>query len=135
MDSCSSSIGTSLMTVFAVSGSVVFVAMQAHKRLLSNFFKDMEFEFNNSTGGLKGETKKKVRFAGDVIAGRNYSGGKSRAPAKSMCKNVHDENLEAMPKNWQVMYRASAAVLPILPPPSGHEDSPGGGCDFFSGVQ
>lgn len=38
------SLGAGYMAVFAVSGSVVLVALQVHKRLLSNFMKKMEFE-------------------------------------------------------------------------------------------
>lgn len=41
------------MAAFAVSGSVVvFLAMQVHKRLLSNFMKKMEFEIGHATGPL-----------------------------------------------------------------------------------
>ncbi|KAK7284751.1 hypothetical protein RJT34_19504 [Clitoria ternatea] len=49
-----------LMAVFAVSGSMVFLVHQVHKRLLSNFMKKFEFEM----GGLeKHQSKRKVRFA------------------------------------------------------------------------
>ncbi|KAK6147372.1 hypothetical protein DH2020_018284 [Rehmannia glutinosa] len=62
------SLKTGFMAVFAVSGSVVFLAMHAHDRLLSNFMKKMEFEINNFTGSVKDEPiKKKVRFADDVV--------------------------------------------------------------------
>lgn len=44
------SLGTGFMAVFAVSGSVVFLAMQAHKRLLSDFMMKMESEIKHSTG-------------------------------------------------------------------------------------
>lgn len=44
------SLGTGCMAVFAVSGSVVFLAVQVHKRLLSNFMEKMEFEIKNSKG-------------------------------------------------------------------------------------
>ncbi|KAL8509528.1 hypothetical protein ACS0TY_016660 [Phlomoides rotata] len=44
------SLGTGCMAVFAVSGSVVFLALQVHKRILSNFMKKMEFEIKNSKG-------------------------------------------------------------------------------------
>lgn len=33
-----------LMAVFAVSGSMVFLVHQVHKRILSNFMKKFEFE-------------------------------------------------------------------------------------------
>ena len=42
------SIGVGFMAVFAVSGSVVLLAHQFNKRLLSHFMKDIEFEL----GGL-----------------------------------------------------------------------------------
>lgn len=38
--------GVGFMAVFAVSGSVVLVAHQVHKRLFSNFMKAIEFELN-----------------------------------------------------------------------------------------
>lgn len=37
-------IRTGFMTVFVVSGSVVILAHQIHKRLLSDFMKKIEFE-------------------------------------------------------------------------------------------
>ncbi|KAL0374753.1 UNVERIFIED_CONTAM: hypothetical protein Sradi_3391000 [Sesamum radiatum] len=90
------------MAVFAVSGSVVFLAMQAHNRLLSNFIKQMEFQINTSSTGAavaREEPKKKVRFAADVA--EKGSGG--RAAAAGGRRN--GENLEAMPQNWQAMYK------------------------------
>ncbi|KAK6147347.1 hypothetical protein DH2020_018259 [Rehmannia glutinosa] len=104
------SLKTGFMAVFAVSGSVVFLAMHAHNRLLSNFMKKMEFEINNFTvGSVKDEPiKKKVRFADDVVESTaEIAYGKKdpsrRAGAASCRKN--GENLEAMPQNWQVMYK------------------------------
>ncbi|KAF7818884.1 putative transmembrane protein [Senna tora] len=47
-----------LVAVFAVSGSMVFLAHQLHKRLLSDFMKKFELEIR---------AKKKVRFAKEVI--------------------------------------------------------------------
>ncbi|KAK9194002.1 hypothetical protein WN944_004704 [Citrus x changshan-huyou] len=38
------SMGMGFMAVFAVSGSVVLVASQVHKRLLSDFMKKIESE-------------------------------------------------------------------------------------------
>ncbi|KAG0450673.1 hypothetical protein HPP92_026621 [Vanilla planifolia] len=53
-----------LMAVVAVSSSVALVAVQAHKRLVSDFMKKVESEL----GGVKmSKPKKKVRFAADVI--------------------------------------------------------------------
>ena len=45
----SSSVGAGFMAVFAVSGSVVLLAHQVHKRLLSNFMKKIEFELGMLT--------------------------------------------------------------------------------------
>ncbi|XP_058086515.1 uncharacterized protein LOC131233750 [Magnolia sinica] len=58
-----SSNGFGYMAVVAVSGSVAFVAIQAHKRLVTEFMKKVEFEF----GMERDVPKKKVRFADDVI--------------------------------------------------------------------
>jgi hypothetical protein len=38
------SMGLGFMAAFAVSGSVVLIARQVHKRLLSDFMKKMEVE-------------------------------------------------------------------------------------------
>ncbi|KAL3825674.1 hypothetical protein ACJIZ3_021703 [Penstemon smallii] len=100
------SLKTGFMAVFAVSGSVVFLAMQAHKRLLSNFMKKMEFEIKNSTGTLKNDMKKKVRFADDVVgstAEKAY--GKKHLSVAAGRNDINDENLEGLPENWQVMYK------------------------------
>ncbi|KAI3443347.1 hypothetical protein Pfo_000012 [Paulownia fortunei] len=101
------SLKTGFMAVFAVSGSVVFLAMHAHKRLLSNFMKKMEFEIKNSTGAVKDEPKKKVRFADDVAestAEKAYGRKHLSRPAAGSSRN-NGETLEAMPQNWQVMYK------------------------------
>ncbi|KAK4414801.1 hypothetical protein Salat_2587000 [Sesamum alatum] len=95
------SLKTGFMAVFAVSGSVVFLAMQAHNRLLSSFIKEMEFHEINSTStgapAVREEPKKKVRFAADVA--EKASGGRAAAGRRN------GEKLEAMPENWQVMYK------------------------------
>ncbi|XP_027349349.1 uncharacterized protein LOC113860965 [Abrus precatorius] len=51
-----------LMAVFAVSGSMVFLVHQVHKRLLSNFMEKFECEM-----GGKHQAKKKVRFAKQAL--------------------------------------------------------------------
>lgn len=89
------------MGVLAVSGSVVFVAMQIHKRVVSSFMKKMEYEIKNPTGAMKLEVvKKKVRFAdekADVVVAE-----KSQAVA---FRRNHDQNFESLPLNWQVLYK------------------------------
>ncbi|CAK7342135.1 unnamed protein product [Dovyalis caffra] len=57
--------GLGFMAAFAVSGSVVLIARQLHKRLLSDFMKQMEFELGGSTRSCR--DKKRVRFADDVM--------------------------------------------------------------------
>ena len=96
------SLGTGCMAVFAVSGSVVFLAVQVHKRLLSNFMEKMEFEIKHSKGRVKEEPKKKVRFSDDVVvvqsAAKKYTVATPRGYR-------NEEILANMPQNWQAMYR------------------------------
>ena len=42
-----SSLGVGFMAIFAVTGSVVLLAHQVHKKVLSDFMKDIEFELGN----------------------------------------------------------------------------------------
>lgn len=42
------SLSAGYVAAFAVSGSVALLALQVHKRLLSNFMKQMEFEIGNN---------------------------------------------------------------------------------------
>ncbi|XP_057498363.1 uncharacterized protein LOC130782918 [Actinidia eriantha] len=94
----SSSVGAGFMAVFAVSGSVVLLAHQVHKRLLSNFMKKIEFEL---VGSHKDHAaKKKVRFAADVVEPSSDNKGyrKKHFPA---AENV----LDTMPLNRQVLYK------------------------------
>ncbi|RVW34776.1 hypothetical protein CK203_104435 [Vitis vinifera] len=60
----SAGIGVGFMAVFAVSGSAVLIALQLHKRLLSDFMKKIESEIGGS-GNY--QAKKKVRFAETVV--------------------------------------------------------------------
>ncbi|KAM0943596.1 hypothetical protein DsansV1_C13g0123871 [Dioscorea sansibarensis] len=53
-----------VMAVVAVSSSVAFVAIQAHKRLLSDFMDKVHLQFEKRELRKK---KKKVRFAVDVV--------------------------------------------------------------------
>ena len=43
----SGGIGVGFMAVFAVSGSAVLIALQLHKRLLSDYMKKIESEFGS----------------------------------------------------------------------------------------
>ncbi|KAI8560095.1 hypothetical protein RHMOL_Rhmol04G0228800 [Rhododendron molle] len=109
MDNCS--MGAGFMAVFAVSGSVVLIAHQLHKRLLSDFMKKMEFEL---VASQKCHSKK-VRFSEDVVVELS-SKNKSyleKHPSK-LAANV-DQNsitsltagkeLGSMPLNRQVLYK------------------------------
>lgn len=61
-----SSIG--FMTVFAVSGTVVLVAAQVHKRLLSCYMQNFELQFDmENKEKNKNKKEKKVSFAEDVM--------------------------------------------------------------------
>ncbi|CAH2059185.1 unnamed protein product [Thlaspi arvense] len=76
-----SSIG--FMTVFAVSGSVVLLAAQLHKRLLSDYMDKLELRFDKKNAEKK--KKKKVSFAEDVMEPSGNSEDyrrKNRKPTK-----------------------------------------------------
>ncbi|KAL3532197.1 hypothetical protein ACH5RR_005718 [Cinchona calisaya] len=95
------SLGTGFMAVFAVSGSVVLLAMQVHKRLLSDFMKKMEFEI----GPKKIQQKKKVRFADDVV---EYPSSDHKVEGRTkddLHSRLVEEKLEALPLNWQALYK------------------------------
>uniref|UniRef100_A0A5B7BWS6 Uncharacterized protein n=1 Tax=Davidia involucrata TaxID=16924 RepID=A0A5B7BWS6_DAVIN len=107
-----SSVGAGFMAVFAVSGSVVLLALQVHKRLLSDFMKKIEFEL---VGSEKDQPKKKVRFAADVMEpssdNKEYRKKHLTKPATNV-DLIQDPNSRAdrklkdtMPLNWQVMYK------------------------------
>ncbi|KAF8108977.1 hypothetical protein N665_0104s0284 [Sinapis alba] len=56
------------MTVFAVSGSVVLLAAQLHKRLLSCYMQKLELQFDvTNKEKNKKKKEKKVSFAEDVM--------------------------------------------------------------------
>ncbi|CAK9160844.1 unnamed protein product [Ilex paraguariensis] len=99
-----SSVGVGLMAVCAVSGSVVLLALQVHKRILSDFMKKIEFEL----GSEKVQPKKKVRFAEDGVelSPENKDSRKKYVPEHGRSSRVADEKLDnTMPLNWQVMYK------------------------------
>ncbi|KAK9078573.1 hypothetical protein SSX86_002630 [Deinandra increscens subsp. villosa] len=98
-------IRTGVMTVFVVSGSVVILAHQIHKRLLSDFMRKMEFEL----GSPKGQTKKKVRFSDEGLSAGKECQVVKVTPNVAVSDFEHDgENKKCrktMPLNWQVMYK------------------------------
>ncbi|RZC84196.1 hypothetical protein C5167_046982 [Papaver somniferum] len=102
------------MTVFAVSGSVVLVALQAHKRLLSDFMKKVESELGTAAGVGKVQQKKKVRFADDVIEpssnNKEYRKQRSRlnmdrssSLCNSQCQMINPDE-DKMPENRRALY-------------------------------
>ncbi|KAI3851791.1 hypothetical protein MKX03_034146 [Papaver bracteatum] len=104
------------MTVFAVSGSVVLVALQAHKRLLSDFMKKVELELGTAAGVGKVQQKKKVRFADDVIEpssnNKEYRKQRSRLNmdrSSSLCNSQYSQMInpveDKMPENRRALYK------------------------------
>ncbi|KAB2059968.1 hypothetical protein ERO13_A11G315200v2 [Gossypium hirsutum] len=119
----SGSLRLGLMAVVAVSGSVVFIANELHKRLLSDFMKKIEFEL---AGNGKCQAKKKVRFADNVrepssnnkeYRKRNHSiaivkqakgrgeeyYGQRRRRQRQLLKIPNNDN--SMPLNRQILYK------------------------------
>ncbi|GMI79673.1 hypothetical protein HRI_001636600 [Hibiscus trionum] len=108
----SESLRLGLMAVFAVSGSVVIIANEVHKRLLSDYMKKIEFEF---TGNGKCQVKKRVHFSDDVrepssnnkeYRKRNHS-VVAIAIAKQVKAGGDADRLQVlkMPLNRQVLYK------------------------------
>ncbi|KAF7145566.1 hypothetical protein RHSIM_Rhsim04G0135100 [Rhododendron simsii] len=108
MDNCS--MGAGFIAVFAVSGSVVLLAHQLHKRLLSDFMKKMEFELVASPKCHS----KKVRFSEDIVVLELSSKNKwylEKHPSKLADQNsmitslTAEKELGSMPLNRQVLYK------------------------------
>ncbi|KAI3985012.1 hypothetical protein MKX01_004780 [Papaver californicum] len=93
------------MTVFAVSGSVVLVALQVHKHLLSDFMKKVELELG-TTGVGKVQQKKKVCFADDVI---KPSSNNKEYRRQRQCQMINPgEELEhKIPENRRALYEGN----------------------------
>uniref|UniRef100_A0A7N0V5G3 Uncharacterized protein n=1 Tax=Kalanchoe fedtschenkoi TaxID=63787 RepID=A0A7N0V5G3_KALFE len=95
-----------LMAVVAASGSVVFLALQLHKRLLSDFMKKLELEVGRP--GRMPE-KKRVRFAisGDTKKSIMKKSGRKIGIAEAT-KNANltgKEIMETMPPNRLALYK------------------------------
>ncbi|XP_059440850.1 uncharacterized protein LOC132173378 [Corylus avellana] len=97
------SVGVGFIAVFAVSGSVLLLVHQAHKRLLSDFMKKVESELgttfyahakNKLNGSGKSQAKKKVRFSDDV---KEPSSNNKEYRQRQVLKH-------AMPPNRQALY-------------------------------
>ncbi|KAI5318790.1 PREDICTED: transmembrane [Prunus dulcis] len=111
------SIGVGFMAVVAVSGSVVLLAHQVHKRLLSDFMKNIECEMGGlldhhkkmASGSEKIQGKKCVRFAADVAepSSNNKEYRKRRfAPTTKQAKEGNGNyKMDTMPLNRQALYK------------------------------
>nr|DAD22887.1 TPA_asm: hypothetical protein HUJ06_024350 [Nelumbo nucifera] len=113
-----SATGLGFMAAFAVSGSLVLIVFQLHKRLLSEFMKKAELELHGyGHGRCHGQAKKRVRFAEDVVEpssnNKEYRRRHSRNPAKTnhfparhgILKWNPVGELENMPLNRLALYR------------------------------
>ncbi|KAL1545624.1 hypothetical protein AAHA92_22324 [Salvia divinorum] len=94
------SVRRGFMAAFAVSGGVVFLAMHAHNRLLSDFINKIEFQTKTSTGSSKDVATKKVRFAESKVEKYYEKKHRREAAFRNNC-----ESFEAMPQNRQVLYK------------------------------
>ncbi|MED6106199.1 hypothetical protein PIB30_002651 [Stylosanthes scabra] len=106
------------MAVFAVSGSMVLLVHQVHKRLLSNFMKKFEFEMSGITGGCKKNqgNKKKVRFAKQVLEFPIESRGCCRRKVvKSSNLTFMAEELSFL-ENIQKWRRGGPSLEDTMPP-------------------
>ncbi|KAL8125522.1 hypothetical protein AgCh_012985 [Apium graveolens] len=108
------SVGAGFMAVIAVSGSIVFLSLQLHKRLLSDFIKRIEIEL----GSGKDETKKRAEFASLNMENKNtqyYQKKNTKMASCSSCgssrvvkdynKHGHMMKEGTMPRNWQALYK------------------------------
>ncbi|MED6147980.1 hypothetical protein PIB30_048900 [Stylosanthes scabra] len=119
------------MAVFAVSGSMVLLVHQVHKRLLSNFMKKFEFEMSgilypsakdNLTEGCKNnEGKKKVRFAKQVLEFPIESRGCCHRKVTSSSNLRASSNLAFMAEELSVLeniqkWRRGPSLEDTMPP-------------------
>ncbi|KAJ8900028.1 hypothetical protein K2173_024142 [Erythroxylum novogranatense] len=103
------------MAAFAVSGSLVLIARQVHKRMLSDFLKKIEFELGGSK--MRYQSKKKVRLAEPSSNNQEYR-KKHRITSKGgdqfseledatelQSSIVGGSLLDGMPVNRQLLYK------------------------------
>ncbi|KAI4364156.1 hypothetical protein MLD38_020286 [Melastoma candidum] len=106
------------LTVVAVSGGVAYIAVQAHKRLLSDFMDKIHSRFEGEgqqqrRSWAEKKAEKKVHFAGDVAEpssnNRDYRRRRRAATGKS------SGQVDQMPMNRQVLYRGIMKQKTLLP--------------------
>ncbi|XP_019154043.1 PREDICTED: uncharacterized protein LOC109150557 [Ipomoea nil] len=95
------SFGAGCMAVFAVSGTVVLLAVRLHNHLTTDFMNKIEakMETTTTTAG-KDQERRKVKFSGD-----DHHLKRSAAAAGRNRAVVGGETLESMPPNWQALYK------------------------------
>ncbi|KAG8501127.1 hypothetical protein CXB51_003252 [Gossypium anomalum] len=101
--------GVGCMAVIAVTGSVVFIAREVHKRLLSDFMKKIEIELG---GSGKCGVKRRVCFAENVI--ESSSNNKEYRKKNHQAWVIGDHHASSMPLNRQVFHK-TITKLTIFP--------------------
>ncbi|CAM8904058.1 hypothetical protein QQ045_009852 [Rhodiola kirilowii] len=97
------------MAVVAASGSVVFLALQVHKRLLSDFMKKLELEIGPPPSKIIG--KKSVRFAANLESRKGSTRKKNSNGKVGVTKTILNPNYileeikETMPPNRLALYK------------------------------
>ncbi|XP_031473133.1 uncharacterized protein LOC116245748 [Nymphaea colorata] len=110
--------GVGFVAVMAVSGSILYAALRAHRQLVSDFKKRIEFEFSVESSPEHGEpVKKRVTFADDTADpcsdGKEYrkrrsTVGKRRGRRARNEEESGDRPVEIpadMPPNRMALYR------------------------------
>ncbi|TYH76903.1 hypothetical protein ES332_D04G117200v1 [Gossypium tomentosum] len=87
-------VGVGFMAVIAVTGSVVFIAHEVHKRPLSDFMKKIEIELG---GNGKCGVKRRVYFAKNVI--EPSSNNKEYKKKNNQARVIGDHHASSMPFN------------------------------------
>ncbi|KAL1813372.1 hypothetical protein ACET3Z_023437 [Daucus carota] len=102
------SMGAGIMAVIAVSGSIVFFSLQAHKRLLSDFMEKIESELGSGQDGRK----KRVRFCSLQVEKKDRKFGEIKKKKWSSNSRMLRDNGKhgqmeegSMPRNWQALYK------------------------------
>ncbi|XP_062167349.1 uncharacterized protein LOC133873635 [Alnus glutinosa] len=87
------SVGVGFIAVFAVSGSVVLLVHQAHKRLLSDFMKKVESELGSTVVHSCGKKKTVESEMGSIFyahAKNKFNGGSGKCQSKKKVRFADD---------------------------------------------